>query len=78
MEVPGPPVFDESSAGCEISLQKAPRVAYSARPTTAGAPPTSSPALGVEFTQEPMERPYGIDAGYRDILGNQVRLVQGA
>ena len=33
---------------------------------------------GVEFTQEPMERPYGVDAGFRDPSGNQVRLVQGS
>ncbi len=32
---------------------------------------------GVEFTQEPTERPYGIDAGFRDDSGNQMRLMQG-
>jgi len=31
---------------------------------------------GVEFTQEPTEVPYGIDAGFRDPSGNQSRLVQ--
>ena len=31
---------------------------------------------GVEFTEEPTERPYGIDAGFRDDSGNQMRLVQ--
>lgn len=33
-------------------------------------------AKGVEFSQEPMQRPYGIDAGFRDPSGNQIRLVQ--
>jgi len=33
--------------------------------------------LGVEFSQEPMERPYGKDAGFRDPSGNQIRLVEG-
>jgi catechol 2,3-dioxygenase-like lactoylglutathione lyase family enzyme len=31
---------------------------------------------GVEFTQEPDERFYGIDAGFRDPAGNEWRLVQ--
>jgi hypothetical protein len=30
----------------------------------------------VEFTQEPTERPYGLDAGFRDISGNQMRIAQ--
>jgi catechol 2,3-dioxygenase-like lactoylglutathione lyase family enzyme len=33
-------------------------------------------ALGVEFTQEPTEVPYGIDAGFRDPFGNHHRLTQ--
>ena len=31
---------------------------------------------GVEFTQEPDERFYGVDAGFRDPFGNEWRLVQ--
>ena len=31
---------------------------------------------GVEFTEEPEERPYGIDAGFRDPSGNSLRLTQ--
>ncbi len=33
-------------------------------------------ARGVEFTEKPEERPYGIDCGFRDPSGNQVRLAQ--
>src|SRR5262245_14737779 len=33
-------------------------------------------AKGVEFTDEPMERPYGVDAGFRDPSGNQMRMIQ--
>jgi predicted enzyme related to lactoylglutathione lyase len=33
-------------------------------------------ARGVEFTEEPTERPYGIDAGFRDPSGNNFRIVQ--
>jgi catechol 2,3-dioxygenase-like lactoylglutathione lyase family enzyme len=31
---------------------------------------------GVEFTEEPEERPYGIDCGFRDPSGNSLRLTQ--
>ena len=31
---------------------------------------------GVEFTEAPEERPYGIDAGFRDPSGNNFRLTQ--
>jgi catechol 2,3-dioxygenase-like lactoylglutathione lyase family enzyme len=31
---------------------------------------------GVEFTEEPSERPYGVDAAFRDPSGNSARLVQ--
>ena len=31
---------------------------------------------GVEFVEEPEERPYGIDAGFRDPSGNSLRLTQ--
>jgi catechol 2,3-dioxygenase-like lactoylglutathione lyase family enzyme len=33
-------------------------------------------ALGVEFTEEPTERFYGIDCGLRDPFGNHIRMSQ--
>jgi len=33
-------------------------------------------ARGVEFTEEPTVRPYGIDCGFRDPSGNNLRLTQ--
>jgi predicted enzyme related to lactoylglutathione lyase len=33
-------------------------------------------ARGVEFTETPEERPYGIDSAFRDPSGNSVRLTQ--
>ncbi len=33
-------------------------------------------AKGVEFTETPSERPYGIDCGFRDPSGNNLRLTQ--
>jgi catechol 2,3-dioxygenase-like lactoylglutathione lyase family enzyme len=31
---------------------------------------------GVEFTEEPTDRPYGIDCGLRDPFGNHIRFTQ--
>ena len=31
---------------------------------------------GVEFTEEPEDRPYGIDSAFRDPSGNHIRLTQ--
>ena len=31
---------------------------------------------GVEFSEEPEERPYGIDSGFRDPSGNNIRLTE--
>ena len=31
---------------------------------------------GLEFTEPPEERPYGIDSGFRDPSGNSIRLTQ--
>lgn len=31
---------------------------------------------GVEFTEKPEERPYGVDCGFRDPSGNSVRLTE--
>ncbi|MGW3494610.1 VOC family protein [Streptomyces sp. NPDC001020] len=33
-------------------------------------------ARGVEFTEGPTERPYGIDCGLRDPFGNRIRFTQ--
>lgn len=33
-------------------------------------------ARGVEFSEEPEQRPYGIDSGFRDPSGNSFRLTQ--
>ena len=33
-------------------------------------------ARGVEFTEAPEERPYGIDSGFRDPSGNSLRLTE--
>ncbi len=75
--VPGPPVFD-----AETSEQLKSLVAKGA---TGGLFFTTDDihgtyedlkSRGVEFSQEPEERPYGVDAGFRDSSGNQIRMMQ--
>ena len=77
MTVPGPPVFDE-----ETSEQLKAIVAKGA--ASGLFFPTSDcrgtyeelKAKGVEFSQEPTEQPYGLDAGFRDSSGNSMRMMQ--
>jgi catechol 2,3-dioxygenase-like lactoylglutathione lyase family enzyme len=77
MAVPGPPVFDEETrAQIHALLAKgaAGGLFFSADDVRASYKELKS--RGVEFQQEPTEQPYGIDAGFRDPSGNQMRMVQ--
>ena len=77
MLVPGPPVFDEDTAAKvrEITAKGAASGIFFAT-DDCRATYEEMKARGVEFTEEPAERPYGIDAGFRDPSGNSFRLVQ--
>ena len=77
MAIPGPPVMDEQVANQVRSLM-AKGFAGTVFLTTEDCQASYEElkARGVEFTQEPTEQPYGIDAGFRDISGNQMRLAQ--
>ena len=58
------------------SSRRAPRAGSSSRSTTARPTYEELRGRGVEFSQEPTEQPYGIDAGFRDPSGNQMRMAQ--
>ena len=77
MAIPGPPVMDEGVAEQVRSLM-ATGFAGTIFLTTddCQASYDELKARGVEFTEEPEERPYGIDAGFRDPSGNSFRLTQ--
>jgi catechol 2,3-dioxygenase-like lactoylglutathione lyase family enzyme len=77
MLVPGPPVFDEDTAAKvrEITAKGAASGIFFSTDDCRAAYEEMK-ARGVEFTEEPGERPYGIDAGFRDPSGNSFRLVQ--
>ncbi|HET9102673.1 MAG TPA: VOC family protein [Solirubrobacteraceae bacterium] len=77
MLVPGPPVFDpETKAEVESLMAKG--LAGTVFLTTGDCRRDyeALAARGVEFVEAPEERPYGIDAGFRDPSGNHLRLSQ--
>lgn len=77
MAIPGAPVMDEASAqqvrdlmakgfaGTVFLITDDVRASYE-----------ELKARGVEFSEAPEERPYGIDSGFRDPSGNSFRLTQ--
>ena len=75
--VPGPPVIDDSTAE-QIRSLMAKGWAGNVLLTTddVQADYEELKARGVEFTEAPEERPYGIDSAFRDPSGNQFRLTQ--
>jgi catechol 2,3-dioxygenase-like lactoylglutathione lyase family enzyme len=77
MAIPGPPMFTEETAG-EIRNLLAKGVSGAVFLTTENcrASYEDLKARGVEFTDEPTERPYGIDCGFRDPSGNALRLTE--
>ena len=77
MAIPGPPLFEaETVAQIRDAMGKG--VAGTVFLTTddCQASYEELKARGVEFTETPEERPYGIDAGFRDPSGNAFRLTQ--
>jgi catechol 2,3-dioxygenase-like lactoylglutathione lyase family enzyme len=77
MAIPGPPVFDEETAQ-QIETLMGKGVSGGVFLTTddCHASYEELKARGVEFTEAPEERPYGIDAGFRDPSGNSLRLTE--
>lgn len=77
MAIPGPPVMDEETAG-QVRDLVAKGFAGTVFLTTddCQASYEELKARGVEFSETPEERPYGIDSGFRDPSGNSIRLTQ--
>ena len=77
MTVPGPPVFDPDTADAvrNVMAKGAAGGLFFSTDDCRGDYEELK-GRGVEFTEEPSERPYGIDAGLRDPSGNAIRLVQ--
>jgi predicted enzyme related to lactoylglutathione lyase len=77
MAIPGPPVMDADTAE-QVRTLMAKGFAGTIFLTTddARASYAELKGRGVDFTEPPEERPYGIDAGFRDPSGNSFRLTQ--
>ena len=77
MAIPGPPVMDAETAAQVRSLM-ARGFAGTVFLTTddCRAEYEELKGRGVEFTEAPEERPYGIDSAFRDPSGNNIRLTQ--
>ena len=77
MAIPGPPIMDAASAKqLRDLLGKGFAGTLFLTTDDVHASYEELKARGVEFLEEPEERPYGIDSGFRDPSGNQFRLTQ--
>jgi catechol 2,3-dioxygenase-like lactoylglutathione lyase family enzyme len=77
MAVPGPPVFDEETRKKVMELMaKGASGGLFFSTDDCQATYEELKSRGVEFQQEPTEQPYGIDAGFRDPSGNQMRVAE--
>jgi predicted enzyme related to lactoylglutathione lyase len=77
MAVPGPPVMESDTAEQVRSLM-AKGFAGTIFLTTddCHAAYEQLRGRGVDFVEQPEERPYGIDSSFRDPSGNHIRLIQ--
>jgi predicted enzyme related to lactoylglutathione lyase len=77
MAIPGAPVMDEET-GKQVRELMSKGFAGTVFLTTddCQASYEELKSRGVEFTEEPEERPYGIDSGFRDPSGNSFRLTE--
>ena len=78
LELPGPPAHDDATAEQVRELVTKGAMGFTLGLRTDDVHKTYEElkAKGVEFTDEPTERFYGIDCGLRDPFGNHLRLVQ--
>ena len=77
MAIPGPPVMDADTAE-QVRALMAKGFAGTIFLTTDDAQSSYEElkGRGVEFVEQPEERPYGIDSAFRDPSGNNIRLTQ--
>ncbi len=75
--IPGPPVMDTETAE-QVRTLMGKGFAGTIFLTTEDCRATVDElkGRGVEFVEEPEERPYGIDSAFRDPSGNNIRLTQ--
>ncbi|HUG86565.1 MAG TPA: VOC family protein [Euzebya sp.] len=77
MAIPGPPMMDDATTA-QVTELMGKGFAGTVFLTTQDCQASYEElvAKGVEFIEVPEQRPYGIDAGFRDPSGNSFRLTQ--
>jgi uncharacterized glyoxalase superfamily protein PhnB len=77
MAIPGPPLMDADTVS-QLRDLMAKGFAGTVFLTTEDCQASYEElkGRGVEFSEAPEERPYGIDSGFRDPSGNSIRLTQ--
>jgi catechol 2,3-dioxygenase-like lactoylglutathione lyase family enzyme len=80
LEVPGGPMHEGDTADQirDLLTKGATGLSMGLRTDDCRATYAELQAKGVEFTEEPTERFYGIDCGLRDPFGNHIRITQPA
>ncbi|MBA3865166.1 MAG: VOC family protein [Solirubrobacterales bacterium] len=77
MAIPGAPMFEpETTKAIEDVMAKGVAGGIFLTTDDCQADYEALSARGVEFSEPPEERPYGIDSGFRDPSGNSIRLTQ--
>ena len=77
MAIPGPPVMDDQTAKEVRSLMaKGFAGTIFLETDDCQAAYKELRGRGVEFAEAPEERPYGIDAAFRDPSGNNIRITE--
>ena len=77
MAIPGPPVMDaETRKQVEDLMAKGFAGTLFITTEDCQASYEELRERGVEFSEAPEERPYGIDSGFRDPSGNSIRLTE--
>ena len=78
LELPGPPAMDERAAEQvrDVLTKGATGLAIGLRTDDCRKTYEELVEKGVDITDEPTDREYGVDMGIRDPFGNQIRIVQ--
>jgi catechol 2,3-dioxygenase-like lactoylglutathione lyase family enzyme len=77
MDIPGPPVFDaDTQAKLKELVAKGAAGGLFFSSDDVHRSYEELKSRGVEFQGEPEQQPYGIDVGFRDPSGNQIRMAQ--
>jgi catechol 2,3-dioxygenase-like lactoylglutathione lyase family enzyme len=76
LALPGPPLDEEDAAAVRRAMQKGTMHAFGIATDDCRKTFADLTARGVEYIQEPSERPYGVEAVLRDNSGNWLVLVE--